>query len=75
MVPEADVPAYTGEMEMKARSRNRAMSVTHATLYPVGVQDQSIVTVLETLTDSINPPTGLPLGFASAKGGIWDSYP
>ena len=51
------------------------MSVTHATLYPVGVQDQSIVTVLETLTDSINPPTGLQLGFASAKGGIWDSYP
>ena len=60
---------------MKARSRNRAMSVTHATLYPVGVQDQSIVTVLETLTDSINPPTGLQPGFASAKGGIWDSYP
>ncbi len=27
MVPEADVPAYTGEMEMKARSRNRAMIV------------------------------------------------
>ena len=27
MVPEADVPAYTGEMEIKARSRNRAMIV------------------------------------------------
>ena len=27
MVSEADVPAYTGEMEMKARSRNRAMIV------------------------------------------------
>ena len=51
------------------------MSVTHATLYPVGVHDQSIVTVLETLTDSINPSTGLQPGFASAKGGIWDSYP
>jgi len=51
------------------------MSVTHATLYPVGVHYQSIVTVLETLTDSINPPTGLQPGFASAKGGIWDSYP
>jgi hypothetical protein len=27
MVPEADVPAYTGEMKMKARSRDRAMIV------------------------------------------------
>jgi hypothetical protein len=51
------------------------MSVTHATLYPVGVHDQSIVTVLKTLTDSINSSTGLQPGFASAKGGIWDSYP